>query len=188
VLKLARVPFDEQALENDFRRLVDFLCQAESHYFLFRDFQSANIIVKDEQPWFIDYQGGRRGALPYDPASLLYDAKAKLSRTARKALTAHYLETLSQALPEAVPNFTPYYEGFIWIRLMQAMGAFCFRGVIEKKPGFTESIPPALDLMEELFQDWSLPIEVPMLKNSLAHLITSEYLMALVKEGIPTGK
>src|ERR1700716_3399777 len=94
-LRLAAIPFNEQALEDDFGRLTEFLLSAPRDYFLYRDFQSRNILLRDGAPFFVDYQGGRKGALQYDIASLLYDAKADLPPDLRQQLLDHYLDRLA---------------------------------------------------------------------------------------------
>lgn len=181
-LKLVRIPFDEQALEDNFRNFTDYLLQERSDYFLFRDFQSANIMISKSAPFFIDYQGGRRGALQYDPASLLFDAKARVPKAARQELIAFYVEELSKKIEVDTFAFMGYYQGFVLIRLMQAMGAFGFRGVVEKKPGFMESIPPALDMFADLLDEWTLPVEVPELKACFKRMLESDYLKSLLKK------
>ncbi|HET9571337.1 MAG TPA: phosphotransferase [Bacteroidales bacterium] len=180
-LKLVRIPFDEQALEDDFRNFTDYLLQERSDFFLFRDFQSANIMIKNGEPYFIDYQGGRRGALQYDPASLLFDAKARIPKAERQELISYYVDELEKQLPVDRTQFMGYYQGYVLIRLMQAMGAFGFRGVVEKKPGFMESIPPALDMFKDLLEDWNLPIEIPELKACFKRMIDSAYLNHLLE-------
>ncbi|MCX6308667.1 MAG: phosphotransferase [Bacteroidia bacterium] len=180
-LKLVRIPFDEQALEDDFRTFADYLLQERSDYFLFRDFQSANIMIKEAEPYFIDYQGGRRGALQYDPASLLFDAKAKVPKEDRQELISYYMDELEKQIPVDRGQFMGYYQGYVLIRLMQAMGAFGFRGVVEKKPGFMESIPPALVMFEDMLEDWNLPLEIPELKASFQRMIDSAYLKQLLQ-------
>ena len=85
-LKLAKISFDEQALEDDFQLFSDYLLSADSDYFLFRDFQSRNVMLKNNEVYFIDYQGGRKGALQYDLASLLYDGKADIPPSIRTHL------------------------------------------------------------------------------------------------------
>lgn len=180
-LKLVRIPFDEQALEEDFRTFVDYLLQERSDYFLFRDFQSANIMIKAGEPYFIDYQGGRRGALQYDPASLLFDAKAKVPKAVRAELITYYIQELSGQIDVDETAFRGFYQGFVLIRLMQAMGAFGFRGIVEQKPGFMESIPPALIMFADLMDEWNLPVEIPELKACFRRMLDSEYLNRLLE-------
>ena len=164
-LRICRVPFDEQALEDDFRRFSAFLLQVPCDYFLYRDFQSANIMVTFEgNIAFIDFQGGRRGALQYDLASLLYDAKTRLPKTLRDELAAYYLRLLQENISIDEQEFKAYYQAYTLCRLMQALGAFGFRGLVEKKEGFAESIPPALAMIREILDEWTLPIELPELK------------------------
>jgi aminoglycoside/choline kinase family phosphotransferase len=178
-LKLVRIPYDEQALEDDFRCFTEYLLKEHSDYFMFRDFQSANIMIRDEKPYFIDYQGGRRGALQYDPASLLYDAKARLTKEVRKELIDYYVDALAEKKEVFKIEFMNFYQGFVLIRLMQAMGAFGFRGIVEKKPGFMESIPPALTMFSDLLEEWTLPVEIPELKACFKRMLESDYLKSI---------
>ena len=143
-LKLAKIPFDEQALEDDFIRLTRFLMEADNDYFLFRDFQSRNIMVQQGKPWFIDYQGGRKGALQYDIASLLTDGKADIPVQVRAELLECYLDELGKVIPVDRNHFIRHYHGFALIRILQALGAYGFRGYYENKPHFLRSIPFAL--------------------------------------------
>src|SRR5579864_8507644 len=137
-LRLAGIPFGEQALEDDFSRLTKFLLSAGREYFLYRDFQSRNIMLRDGQPFFLDYQGGRKGALHYDIASLLYDAKADLPPELRQQLLDHYLETLRGFIDVKRETFMQHYYAFVYIRIMQALGAYGFRGFYERKVHFLQ--------------------------------------------------
>jgi aminoglycoside/choline kinase family phosphotransferase len=162
-LKLIAVPFNEKRLEHDFAVLADHLLQANQNYFLYRDFQSANVMIVDGEPWFIDYQGGRRGALQYDVASLLYDAKAHIPLHVCEELVDYYIEGLCSITAENTTKFLKYYAGFGIIRLMQALGAFGFRGLYEKKPTFAESIVPAVKILLNIIESETLPVKLPEL-------------------------
>ncbi len=163
-LKLAHVPFNEQRLEDDFGRLMAFLLEADADYFLYRDFQSRNIMIRDDGPWFIDFQGGRRGALQYDVASLLYDAKANLLPSVREELLGRYLDALEEEVPVDRALFKHRYPGFVIIRLMQAMGAFGYRGFFERKRRFLESVPYAARNLAGVL-DQGLPLPLPELEG-----------------------
>src|SRR5438093_12010898 len=119
-LRLAGIPFNEQALEDDFARLTEFLLSAGREYFLYRDFQSRNIMLRDGLPFFLDYQGGRRGALQYDIASLLFDAKADLPPALRQQLLDHYLNALATFIDLDRDAFLRYYYAYVYVRIMQA--------------------------------------------------------------------
>lgn len=149
-LKLIAVPFNEHRLENDFIRLTDFLLESGQEYFLYRDFQSANIMMVGGEPWFIDYQGGRKGAPHYDVASLLFDAKAHIPEQIRQSLLDYQVNNFCSVTGKDKTEFREYFTGFSLIRLMQALGAFGFRGLYEKKPTFAGSIVPAVKLITDL--------------------------------------
>lgn len=175
-LKLAKIPFDEQLLEDDYLKFVDYLLQAPNGYFLYRDFQSRNVMLKDNEPKFIDYQGGRKGALPYDLASLLYDAKADFPQAVRDELLACYLEELSQYSNVDIEGFKSHYYAFVLIRMMQAMGAFGFRGFYEKKEHFLQSIPFALRDLKKILEHLDFSIQVPELLLALESVCDSDFL------------
>ena len=160
-LKLIAVPFNELRLEHDFKLLADFLLETHQDYFLYRDFQSANIMIIEGELWFIDYQGGRKGAPQYDVASLLYDAKAQIPQQVRQNLLDYHVNNFCSELGENKEKYKGYYAGFSMIRLMQALGAFGFRGLYEKKPTFTGSIVPAVKLLTEIIDSEQLPVSLP---------------------------
>lgn len=169
-LKLAKVPFDEQALENDFNKLVDYLLEEDTDYFLYRDFQSRNIMIKDSVVCFIDYQGGRKGALQYDLASLLYDSKADIPQGFREQLVENYLDRLEKFKTVDRTKFKKYFYGYVLIRMMQAMGAYGFRGFYEKKVHFLKSIPYALENLSVVLPKCEFPVELPELTKVLTSL------------------
>jgi aminoglycoside/choline kinase family phosphotransferase len=169
-LKLAHVPFNEERLERDFDRLATFLLDADLDHFLYRDFQSRNILLRDGQPWFIDYQGGRRGALPYDVASLLYDAKADIPPRNRDALLEHYLDALAAHVPVERGGFRELYRGYVLVRVMQAMGAYGYRGFFERKPRFLESVPFAARNIAQIL-DEGFPVRLPEVEAAFRRIV-----------------
>ncbi|HSY92365.1 MAG TPA: RNase adapter RapZ [Candidatus Binatus sp.] len=181
-LRLAGIPFSEQALEDDFGRLTDFLLSAPREYFLYRDFQSRNIMLRDGQPYFLDYQGGRKGALQYDVASLLYDAKADLPPDLRQQLLDHYLDTLAGFVEVEREEFLRYYYAYVYIRIMQALGAYGFRGFYERKVHFLQSVPYALKNLRWLLHNVTLPIALPTLTAAFHSMLASEKLQGLASD------
>ena len=178
-LRLAGIPFNEQALEHDFARLTRFLLSAPHDYFLYRDFQSRNIMLRGGRPFFLDYQGGRKGALQYDVASLLYDAKADLPPQVRQQLLDHYLDQLGGLIPVDREAFMRHYYAYVYVRIMQALGAYGFRGFFERKPHFLQSVPYALNNLRWLHEHVKLPIELPMLTDAFHSMVASEKLQSL---------
>ncbi len=170
-LKLAQIPFSEARLEADFQRLADFLLQADTSFFLYRDFQSRNILLDDAgEPHFIDYQGGRLGAPQYDIASLLYDAKAAIPDAVRDVLLEHYLDALEKYGPVDRAQFIEHYRGYVLVRIMQAMGAYGYRGFFERKARFLQSVPFAAQNIARLLEV-GLPVDVPELASVFRRIV-----------------
>jgi aminoglycoside/choline kinase family phosphotransferase len=177
-LRLAGIDFNEQGLEDDFHSLTEFLLGANRENFLYRDFQSRNIMLRDGEPWFLDYQGGRKGALQYDIASLLYDAKADLPPGVRQHLLEYYLDDLAKHIALDREEFLRYYYGYVYVRIMQALGAYGFRGFYERKPLFLQSIPYALKNLGWLQQNVELPIALPGLTGTFRAMLASDTLLS----------
>jgi len=181
-LRLAGILFNEQALEDDFSRLTEFLLAAPRDYFLYRDFQSRNIMLRNGDPYFVDYQGGRKGALQYDIASLMYDAKADLPPELRQQLLDHYLDRLSSFIPLDREAFLRHYYAYVYIRVMQALGAYGFRGFYERRVHFLQSVPYALKNLRWLLHNVRLPIPLPALMNAFKDMLSSEKLQSLATD------
>src|SRR6202051_694041 len=184
-LRLAGIPFNEQALEDDFSRLTDFLLSADRDYFLYRDFQSRNILLLAGQPFFVDYQGGRKGALQYDIASLLFDAKADLPPELRQELLNHYLDALSGYIKLDREAFMKHYYAYVYVRILQALGAYGFRGFYERKQHFLQSVPFAMKNLRWLLHHVTLPIELPTLMAAFQSMLASEKLQGLAGQAEP---
>jgi aminoglycoside/choline kinase family phosphotransferase len=166
-LKLIAVPFNERRLEHDFDSLAGYLLETGQDYFLYRDFQTANVMVVGDEPWFIDYQGGRKGAPQYDVASLLYDAKIPMEGKDREVLLEYYIDRFCSQSREDRHQFRGYYSGFSMIRVMQALGAFGFRGLYEQKPTFTDSIVPGVIILQEIITQAENHINLPELYSTV---------------------
>jgi aminoglycoside/choline kinase family phosphotransferase len=186
LLKLLAISFNEQLLEHDFISLADYLLTPGQDYFLYRDFQTANIMIFDGEPWFIDYQGGRKGASQYDLASLLYDAKVQMQPSERELFLKYYTENFCSVTGEEKDKFSEYYNGFCMIRLMQALGAFGFRGLYEHKPTFTDSIVPGVRLLIEIINKAEDHLKLPELFRAVRSIPESRAYRDL-KEGLIKG-
>ena len=174
-LTLGGIAFHEERLEEDFQVFADYLLAAERKYFLCRDFQSRNVMLKEGKPYFIDYLGGRRGALHYDIASLLYDAKADVPFEPGRASDLYITEAAKLA-PIDRREFKEFFPGFVLIRIMQAMGAYGLRGFHEKKPLFLQSIPYAIRNIEHVLTTSGLPAPVPELMSVFKKVVGSATL------------
>jgi hypothetical protein len=169
-------------MERDFSRLTKFLLTADRDYFLYRDFQSRNVMLRDGNPFFLDYQGGRKGALQYDIASLLYDAKADLPPELRQQLLDQYIGCLADFVEIEPEVFMKHYYAYVYARIMQALGAYGFRGFYERKPHFLQSVPYAIENVRWLLDHVELPIALPALMDAFKSMAASEKLQSLTSK------
>ncbi len=178
-LDALRKPYDKQKLIDDFEALSNYLTHTEYKYFMFRDFQSRNIMVKENNSvHFIDYQGGMKGAPQYDVASMLWQARANLPDKWKNGLLEDYIHSFSAITGQSIDKniFRSQYNGYVLIRLLQVLGAYGFRGLFERKAQFLTSIPLALRNLKEFFENQSVGISVPEFRKVLDMCVTDEII------------
>lgn len=152
-LKATGIDFQEDKLEDDFECMAHTLLAVQPYAFMYRDFQSRNVMIHEGNPYFIDFQGGRKGPFYYDVASFLWQAKANLSDELRQELINEYLETLRPYLNIDKTEFTRTLRHFVLFRTLQVLGAYGFRGYFEKKTHFIQSVPYAIENLRQLLTD-----------------------------------
>jgi Predicted P-loop-containing kinase len=152
-LKATGLDFQEDRLEDDFQKMADVLMRSQSATFMYRDFQSRNVMIKDGEPYFIDFQGGRKGPFYYDVASFLWQAKARYPDSLRQELLKEYLLALRDYKPIDEKYFYSQLRHFVLFRTLQVLGAYGFRGYFEKKPHFIQSVPFAIENLRELLEN-----------------------------------
>lgn len=163
------LPYDKNLLLNDFELLSSYLMQEEAKYFMHRDCQSRNVLIKDERVYFIDFQGGMQGALQYDAASMLWQARAALPHEWKEELVLDYFSKVNELLDYRLneKDFLDSYDGFVLIRMLQTLGAYGFRGLFERKQHFIASIPYALKQLRWFLENKKIPIRLPELQKVL---------------------
>ncbi len=171
-------PYDKQALGDDFDAISSYLTHTEYKYFMFRDFQSRNILLAEGKPYFIDYQGGMKGAPQYDVASMLWQARANLPDEWKAGLLDEYMNSFEVLVGEKIDRevFKSQYNGYVLIRLLQVLGAYGFRGLFERKAHFLTSIPQALKNLKWFLENNSMGITVPEFKRVLQFCVDDEII------------
>jgi aminoglycoside/choline kinase family phosphotransferase len=177
-LDTLQIPYDKEQLIDDFEALSTYLTRVDHKYFMFRDFQSRNVMVKDEQVYFIDFQGGMKGALQYDVASMLWQAKAELSDEWKNNLLSYYMDCVENILQASIDRlrFTSQYNGYVLIRLLQVLGAYGFRGLFERKAHFLTSIPLALRNLQWFLVHKRIGIVLPEFERLLSIIVEEDII------------
>ncbi|MFZ4057548.1 MAG: RapZ C-terminal domain-containing protein [Ferruginibacter sp.] len=178
-LDTLKIPYDKEKLIDDFDALATYLSHVEHKYFMYRDFQSRNVMVKNDEVFFIDFQGGMKGALQYDVASLLWQARAQLSDEWKIKLLHYYMDCVQDNVGSTIDKirFESQYNGYVLIRLLQVLGAYGFRGLFERKAHFLTSIPLALKNIQWFVQHLQVGISCPEFER-LLHLIVAPEIIA----------
>ena len=175
-LDTLKIPYDKEKLIEVFDALSHYLSRVDYKFFMYRDFQSRNVMGKDDNVFFIDYQGGMKGALQYDVASFLWQAKAELSDEWKDGLLDYYMDCVDEILPTPIDRnrFVSQYNGYVLIRLLQVLGAYGFRGIFERKAHFLDSIPLALQNLYNFLNHKMVGISVPEFERLLTIIVSDE--------------
>ena len=152
-LKPAGLEFDEVALQDDYEKLADDLLAVDTDTFLYRDFNARNVMIKDGEPYFVDFQGGRRGPVFYDVASFAWQARAKFTDAQKEMMLKTYLDAYSAYSSLDEQQFRGNLRLFVLFRLLQVLGAYGFRGWVEHKANFVTSIPAAISELKAWLTD-----------------------------------
>ena len=171
-----KIPYDKEKLIEDIEDLSIYLTRVDHKYFMFRDFQSRNVMVKEGKVHFIDYQGGMKGAVQYDVASLLWQAKAELPDKWKNSLLEYYMDCVENVLQKGIDRtrFVSQYNGYVLIRLLQVLGAYGFRGLFERKAHFLTSIPLALKNLRWFLSNRNVGIKLPEFERILGLMVEDE--------------
>ena len=172
-------PYDKQKLIDDFEALSSYLTFTEFKFFMFRDFQSRNIMVRENgQVYFIDYQGGMKGAPQYDVASIIWQARANLPDDWKDRLLHDYMNSFESVIGKPLDRaiFESQYNGYVLIRLLQVLGAYGFRGLFERKAQFLTSIPLALRNLKWFIEHNSIGISVPEFRRVIELCVEDEVI------------
>ncbi len=175
-LDTLQIPYDKERLIDDFEALSNYLTHVDYKYFMFRDFQSRNIMLESDRVHFIDFQGGMKGALQYDVASLLWQAKADLPDQWKDSLLEYYMDCAEKLLDKKIDRvrFISQYNGYVLIRLLQVLGAYGFRGLFERKAHFLISIPLALRNFKWFLGNKQIGIGLPEFERLLGLMVQDE--------------
>lgn len=173
---LFNVPYDEDQLNNDFQYFVGEIAKMDNTYFLYRDFQSRNIMLVGETPYYIDFQGGMEGPLHYDLVSLIYQAKAQLSDELRQYLIDYYVQKHNCFKKVSYDKFTMELERFVVLRMLQTLGAYGRRGVKENKPHFMESLQLGIQNISNYWNLVSWREKVPELNRIIQYIQQNQIL------------
>ncbi len=165
--------YDKNKLNKEFDIFSKYLLKADNCFFMYRDFQARNILLVNKEPYFIDYQGGRRGPLQYDLASLLFQAKAQIPEDIKDQLLKYYIDLAKLFVPVCNDEFTEFYFAFALIRVLQTLGAYGLRGLIEKKTHFIESIPLAKKNLVYLKDKTGILNQMPELKQLINQIVNT---------------